>query len=312
VHMSMFVDIASEPRVSIRVNIAQFVGKRHGRQKDKGRKMYFADFNENDDDFRRSKLYPAFQKACRLAGFKSTNNGWEEGEQRVRFTCSQTRHFRRTASAVNENDETAVAGNTNRWRRNRTTSRPLAKEDQCCFMMPIFWDEVEKLWYMWERSAGNLQHNGHCELDPEEVKVSLSQLSDEDRELAFKMFNVNANTPMTQAFLEEQTGLFFSSNQLMYLRNTHRRDTLRQQDELFEGATAADRLLFKLEHDPMCSFIVVTAEWDTVIEIEGAMSTSLRTMVKHSWMRRILPVILPSECEMLSGFPVLVVAFCLP
>jgi hypothetical protein len=202
VHMSMFVDIASEPRVSIRVNIAQFVGKRHGRQKDKGRKMYFADFNENDDDFRRRKLYPAFQKACRLAGFKATNNGWEAGEQRVRFTCSRTRHFRRTASAVNEHEETAVAGDTNRRRRNRTTSRPLAKEDQCHFMMPIFWDEVEKLWYMWERSAGNLQHNGHCELDPEEVKVSLSQLSDEDRELAFKMFNVNANTPTTQAFLE--------------------------------------------------------------------------------------------------------------
>jgi hypothetical protein len=33
-------------------------------------------------------VYPAFRKACCPAGFKASSNGWEEGEQRVRFTCS--------------------------------------------------------------------------------------------------------------------------------------------------------------------------------------------------------------------------------
>jgi hypothetical protein len=62
-----------------------------------------------------------------------------------------------------------------------------------------------------------LEHKGHCQLQPPDVKVSLTELSHGDRELAQTHFNINADVATTQAFLEERTGSQYTPSQLYYL-----------------------------------------------------------------------------------------------
>jgi hypothetical protein len=65
-----------------------------------------------------------------------------------------------------------AAGATRRKRpRNSRTGRPLSRAERCHFTFPIFWDEERSLWYIWERSAGCLQHTGHCRVPPGEKKA---------------------------------------------------------------------------------------------------------------------------------------------
>jgi hypothetical protein len=77
--MNVIDDTGADPRSSGEVDITQFVGKLAGRRGDKGKRIYFVDFNENTNAYREEKVFPAFRAACRQAGFEviSSTGYWK-------------------------------------------------------------------------------------------------------------------------------------------------------------------------------------------------------------------------------------------
>jgi hypothetical protein len=191
IFMNVIDDVTASPHTSTPVNIATFIGTRSGSRGDKGRRMYFADLNENTDAYRQDVLFPAFNDACRLDGFFSTSRGYQHTPPSTRLICNRSKVYTGflPKSDQGSSDDgggggggggdgggsapsVAAADATRRKRpRNSRTGRPLSREERCHFTFPIFWDEERSLWYIWERSAGCLQHTGHCRVPPGEKKA---------------------------------------------------------------------------------------------------------------------------------------------
>jgi hypothetical protein len=244
-------------------NIATYIGKRPASAADKGKQIFFAglDTGINDRNYRRNIVFPAFKAACRPAGFVAASSGYEPKECRVRIVCNRSEQYdprmRGAAAFINAPTQEGTGGS-----RATRTNRPLTKEEKCPFQFPIYWHEERKLWYIWSKNAGCLKHCGHCQLLPDEVPASISELSSEDRELVNNLFNIHAQSATTQAFLSERTGLDFTKDQIRHLYTKYRNST---ETESFDPATStpADRLLHNLESNPDCSFYALFARWDT-------------------------------------------------
>lgn len=182
--MNVIDDVTATPHTSTPVNIAPFIGTRKGTRGDKGRQMYFADFHENTDAYRRDVLFPAFDDACRLDGFFSTSRVYQHDDPpSTRIICNRSKVYTgflppksdQGGSADGSGGEggtapSVAAGATRKRPRNSRTGRPLSREERCRFTFRIFWDEERSLWYIWERSAGCLHHTGHCRVPPGEKK----------------------------------------------------------------------------------------------------------------------------------------------
>jgi hypothetical protein len=177
--MEVIDDIDAEPRTTTLTCIAKFIGHRSGARGRKGRRIYFANFVENNPLYRRTVLYPAFRKACLPEGFLAAPNGYQLKDLCVRIGCSRCRLYadgnasKKASAPVKQGTREA-----NKKSRKRKTWRPLSKEDRCTFQFPIYWDEGRKLWYIWEYNAGCRRHRGHRRLTAEEAAGSRTGFAD--------------------------------------------------------------------------------------------------------------------------------------
>jgi hypothetical protein len=89
--MNIIDDVSENPRTSTPTNVAAFIGQRKGARGPKGEKKFFADFNDNSDEYRADKVFPAFKKACRPEGFFAISKGYENMELRLRIVCNRAK-----------------------------------------------------------------------------------------------------------------------------------------------------------------------------------------------------------------------------
>jgi hypothetical protein len=262
--MNVFDDVTAEPRTSTAVNIAQYNGTRAGRRGDKGKRIYFADFNENNKAYRESKVFPTFRAACKQAGFPMISTGYSNARCRVILSCNRFMLHKNDEEDETDHDgEEAIETMETRRSRNRPTGRPTKEDDRCSFQFPVYWDEEIKLFYIWEKNAGCLEHKGHPKVHPDEIKVNLKDLPPEETQVASQMFDVHANTSTTAALLAERTGLHLTSSQMLYMRRRRRAIRLAAEGFDNDASSPADRLLHQLESDSTVSYVILTAEWDT-------------------------------------------------
>jgi hypothetical protein len=240
-----------------------------------GVRIYLADFRENSPKYRKEVLLPALNEVVRQSGFAVISDGYSDRKLTLPIVCSRgvmyQNHNEKKDSARNEEDaraeaileeseSTGITQNAVLTRRRTKTFRPVNKEEKCGFRFQLYWDPEHSLWYFYELGAGNVTHNGHCQLRPEEVKVPLKALSTEARQLARDMGNINADAALIRAILEETTGFLFSGDQLRHLRLSDRHDALVSEGCDPSSMSPAERLIHFFESDPRCSYVALYAE----------------------------------------------------
>jgi hypothetical protein len=144
-------------------------------------------YNNNNEKFRASEVYPMFIKACRDAGFK-VHARWRKDRDAVVFSCTRDSYY-------DEEKETRYSQNRERKGKVKNphlppipkqskTQRPVkggegsdGDDDEnkvCTFKFNVYWDSVRSRWYLPHQQSGCIEHCGHFQLDPSLLRMRLN------------------------------------------------------------------------------------------------------------------------------------------
>lgn len=159
------------------------------------------------------------------------------------------------------------------YEREFTTQRPLkAKEDsRCPFIFRVFWSEAHKRWFLPKKQSGNLEHNGHVQRDPNDIRLYGHHIGRNAVELAREGLSEHILASQMRSLLHRRTGVDLDERQLRHINKKSLRESLvlnadsvwTQHGVQTNVATAADRMIAHLNQDMSYGFVVIFAEYNS-------------------------------------------------
>ncbi|CAB9498624.1 expressed unknown protein [Seminavis robusta] len=203
-------------------------------------------------------LMPYFVLPCKTAGFRIKNKGFDKRRNHITICCPRSRFYKQRSQKDS----------------NKTTQTQLPVEGEgvkCPFSFNVLYSQEHRRWYLPKFQTGNKLHRGHVQLEEAQVKVLSTHLGTEAVTLAEQCLKNHLSPSVVKTLLYERTGSSLTSKQIESLRKSLHQGvvlSLVKPDGTIsqvphQEATAADRLLARLQSDPTKSFVVLFASYDS-------------------------------------------------
>ena len=233
------------------------------------------EFLVNTKEFRTTTLLPYFARACQAAGFNVLSKGYDKDRYYCRIVCQRGLFARNSrGSGTDEGIQT------------HRSQRPFAGEHKKCpFDFKVYWSNRSQRWYLPMCGNGDPKHDGHLRRAPETVRVLMKNTPIDERQIAQDILSQFGACTTTIAVLRKRTGLSVSKDQMKHLQRKLRDATQTAQlsaiaevPEAIQNnlvVTPADKLLSKLDSDPLASYVALYGVQNSnlVREIEEGVET---------------------------------------
>lgn len=153
---------------------------------------------------------------------------------------------------------------TNIVEYNTSSARPLGSEHTCGFYFPLYFEPDAGRWYFYEHGMGYRFHRHHLPKDFCEVKKQSAHADPNELDITSDALDQHLSSSAMAVLLEARTDDLLSAHQLRYQqkKRAQERGTAPTSD-----STVADRLISQLEESSDTSYIVLTAEVETVQDL---------------------------------------------
>jgi MULE transposase domain len=139
------------------------------------------------------------------------------------------------------------------------------KEDSCPFRLIIYLHKVDgspssNRWFLARLPSTKCStagcHNGHFQLDPEDLRISTSLMTTDNKELAKQCAQLHFSSSHTAALVavRDELGLAWDAKQIAYLTRKERR----QQSVLSSHASSADELIASFNKRTDVSYCMIS------------------------------------------------------
>ena len=256
------------------INLASTLGKASRRSKKiDDDTCYFLPkdkYSVNNEVFRKKMLGPLFVFHCREAGFSVVMKGWEGPLSKTIFFCNRGKEYQ-----LNKATEGTVPSTNGKKRSKReaTSRRPMPGDDEKCpFRFAVFWSDELKRWYLPKQQSGDLCREGHAQRAPDQVRVRIDSLGDQERILQEQMVKIQQRPGGVARLTYERTGIDVEPYQVSHLRKQMRGQQVLANARIVYGqdfdtsgmvTTVADNLLLALQARTDASFVAIFAAFDT-------------------------------------------------
>jgi hypothetical protein len=245
------------------------------------------EFSQNDSNFRKNVLAPAFSAACKEAGFRSflrdtrkfRGKGHHPNSVLSIFQCCRGVYYKKKKTKENENENNSSGSQSDQPNNvppklsKKKAQRPIkGKATACKVSFRVYFHGEHKRWYLPKKQAGCCRHSGHPRYMPDQVRVMLRSAGTKSVENALEQLQEFIAISQISGVVRQQTGMDPDYRQIWELN----RKRVREQELIdlqtilgddfdetqIERLTPAERLIYSCQADPTTSYTLLYGDYD--------------------------------------------------